>query len=392
MPTITTLSTTLAYNQWVEPKAIQCGTKMYYTGIKSSNGYPYVKMMDSSYNISTALLENGLEVDDHNAPAVLARPGKKVLAAWARHNASAVMNFHMADEGTVNFVDQGNLGYGSNITYAQFLDYGNNVWLFCRNGSGRWGFKKSTGWPTSAASWGSEVNFLQFTNGNPYPIFRESSTPGIWHVAIAPNPDNPTSYLKYGTINLSNGDISSGGSVIGNLSGTNLPLDENDFEELDPTNRSDQHIRLWDVTDLHDKVIICYDKWEEDSTTGNEGRLMFAVGEPTAWEHKDIWVGQGQVFYDPDGSHYSGGMAFGRNGGDDLFVAYESDNTWYLVHHVVDTNFNLNSGTVLHSSPNSTAKIIRPVAVQGRDAVMAMQVSQYTSYQNLTSSTFLVDL
>lgn len=385
----TTLSSTLSYNQWIMPLAMKCGDYTYFTGVKSTNGDWYVQRQDSSGNILSKNLEAGSEDDDHNAPCVLARPSKDIHVFFARHNASQIVNHYKGAPNSTpaNFTDEGNIYFPSNVTYAQALDYQDDIYLMCRSGGGKWQFRKSDDW---GDTWGSAQEFIDFGT-NPYPIFREVST-GVYQFAIAPNPVASYPYLAYGEVDLSTGNITSGGSTIGNLDGTNLPLELSDFEQIpDVTNRNDQHIRLWDVGKFNGKNVIVYSKWEQDGGE-NESRLMFAIQDDTDdWRKVDIEIGMGQVIYSPTSSHYEGGAAFDRNGNNYLFVAWESAGTWKLKKHTIATDFSVGSGAELESESDSTAKLIRPVPVVGRNTLMYMRATAYTHYSNYSSGTRLTD-
>lgn len=142
-----TLSSTLSYNQWIMPLAMQQGTNTYFAGVRSSDGDWYVQRQDSGGTITSQKIEEGIEDDDHNAPCILARPSKDIHVFFARHNASTVVNHFRASAGAAPsaFYDDGNINFASNVTYAQALDYNDDIYIFTRNGSEKWGFNCNIG-------------------------------------------------------------------------------------------------------------------------------------------------------------------------------------------------------------------------------------------------------
>lgn len=166
--------------------------------------------------------------DDHNNPSIILEAGKVPLVFAAQHDAeqgvwlSRGTAVHSAGASLPTFEAPTLIPMSGNTTYSQVITYGNKLYLFSRtNAATRWSVAISTDWgATWAASQQLLSNAIQF-----YGPFRRRGDTIRFAASTHPvNGGSSDQNIYYGEIDIPTGNVSAGGSVLGNLDGTNLPI------------------------------------------------------------------------------------------------------------------------------------------------------------------------
>lgn len=359
------------YSWWTRPIAIQAPTNMYFTAIANNGKWRAFQNSSTTY----VDLDDCPEVDDHDAPSILVRSSKDKFAFATRHNKSGVVNKFKATGGLSTFADNGNLTHSAGtVTYSQAIDYDDKICVFSRVGWQSWRFFRTTNW---GSSWSESRQLLDFTNhtGQVYMLTTPTSTEGVYHFAAYGHPVG-SNYrgMVYGRISMVSGNVANAGGTIANLDGTDLPLQVEDFDDIEPTTGTER-ARLFDVGEAHGNPVILYAKWD-DTEEVEAGYWMAYRDSEDAWHHVDLEIPCGDPFYSP--SRYYGGMSIDKNGNNKLYISREDSGTWYIESYPINSNMTLGSATSIDS--DSTYPLVRPFAVEGGDDVIYQKLTTYTDY------------
>lgn len=358
---------------WSGPFFLQAPTHLYYTAM--TNAKIWRTFQDSSS--TTNDLATAPELDDHNAPAILARPNKARHAFYTRHAKSYTVNHAKATSG-ISFVDQGNISHPDTegfVSYVRAVDYNDNIAIFSRCGGKTWRFRVSTDW---GENWAGSKRLLHMDNttGQKYMILSPSSTAGVYHLAAYGHPvSSDWRGMVYGTVNVNTGDVSNTSGVIANLDGTNLPLDEDSFDDIVPTTGTEV-ARLFDVGEAHGKPVILYAKWDDANSVA--AAYYYAYRDSGTWYHVATGVACGAMFQ--SGPRYYAGMSINKNGANKLAIAREASGTSYVDVYPINSDMTLGSATTVDS--NASYKLVRPYFVEDSDDLVWQELRDYTSFSS----------
>ena len=372
---------------WTHPQAIHDGTNLYFTATTNSMLWRVFQNSSSTF----ALLDTGTEQDDHNAPSILARPGKDVLAFYTRHGKSNIVNWASWDRTgsfASNWTDEGNLTFSNYVTYSQLLDFEDKIFLMCRSETGKWKYRTTLNWGTS---WSSLHTFFDNSGVNIYLLFTPSETEeNVWHVAGAKNPASSTEhYIIYAKINVETNKVYNFAGEIGDIYTLDgIPFSKTDFDDIEAVSGTTAKIRLLDVGDKHGKTVIYYARWGDVTS-----QYYQAVQETDgSWTHSALGINTGALFTtaQDQAKHYIGGVALDRNNNNILYVSREASGTWYIDKHTVNSDMTLSSATNITS--HATKKLIRPYAVRGHSSMIYQECQSYTDYNDFTIHYYKEDL
>jgi hypothetical protein len=324
----------LAWCWWTQPRATRIGDRLFLGGIASDGG-----VFAAAYDVRSGRTERTvlarLEADDHNNPAVVAVPGKPLLAFYSRHDADDALRFRVSTraEDVSGWGDERRLGFGGVTTYAQAHAVGDEVSLFTRVDDTRWGYARSDDW---GETWHEPRDFLALeTDQETYMPTALLPDGRSVRVAVAGHPKNyeqrPWHQIRACVVDLVTGAVTlpSGRAVPANVrDGSGLPLRGADLELVyeAPAGRT---LNLFDVGDGARFEIAFVSKVEGDHAT-EDARYHVARAADGAWQVDDV-VAAGTVFGYIHAGFYAGGIAFPHaTPGGRAFVSREDGGVWLL--------------------------------------------------------------
>lgn len=321
--------------------------------------------------------------DDHNNPAFLAVDGKPLLAAYNFHNQDNFLRVRRSLE-NIDFDDPewfGGLGDevklspGGKTSYAEIrhLPGTDIVYVFFRLRTSRhwWAAMRST-------DWGQTWARVLLVNGGaqttsfymPSRMLDDGETMAF---ACASHPQyNVNNDIYYGQVNLSSGDITAGGSVVGNLySGAGVAYTA--LEKVTPSvDASTQGVWVYDVSE--DAVTYC------QFTRSSPSDCMYRYGHKSGgtWTTHPI-VAAGEPFQ-PSTNFYFPGAQIGPNG--EVGLTRRDGSTWRTEVYTTADGGSSWAVNELRSAANLNA---RPWFVENGASGSTLMVGDYSVYSTYLS-------
>jgi hypothetical protein len=322
----------VAWCWWTQPRATRLGDTLYLGGI-ASNGDVFAAAHHLHDGSTDRFVLAQLEPDDHNNPALVAVPGKRLLAFYSRHDADDVLRRRVSDraEDVSAWGAERELRFGGITTYAQAHAYGDEVYIFTRVGDTSWGCAFSPDW---GDTWSEPREFLALPTDQetymPTALLPDGRT---LRVAIAGHPkeydQQPWHEIRVAVVDLATGAVTSGGRELANLrSGAGLPVGGEQLELVyeAPPGRT---LNLFDASDGPEFEVAFATKVAGDTST-EDAQYHVASRRNGSW-HVDDVAAAGSTFGYIDAGFYVGGIAFphGTPGGR-AYVSRERDGVWHL--------------------------------------------------------------
>jgi hypothetical protein len=372
----------LAWCWWTRPRATRLGDRLYLGGITSDGG-----VFAASHHLSDGTSERfvlaQLEPDDHNNPAVLASPGKPLLAFYARHDADDVLRFRVGErpEDVRAWEPERQLDFGAITTYAQAHAVGDEVHLFTRVGDTAWGYAWSPDW---GRSWSKPVEFVALETDQetymPTALLPDGRT---LRVAIAGHPKDyerrPWHRIGAAVVDLETGTVTppSGRGELANLrTGDGLPLRGAELEQVCEA-ESGRTLNVFDVgrRDVFE-IAFASKSAGDDSTT--DARYEVAALRGGTWRVEEV-TAAGSIFGYIHAGFYVGGMAFSEERAGTVFASREAGGLWHLERWQRDEDGRWTSRAVFAPSAE---RVVRPWPVRNPDddlEVVALLLERYDS-------------
>ena len=324
----------LAWCWWTRPRATRIGDLLYLGGI-SVDGGVFAATWSLRDGMARKAVLARLESDDHNNPALVAEPGKPLLAFYSRHDADDALRYRIGvrPEDISEWGDERELRFAGITTYAQAHVHGNEVHLFTRVADTKWGYASSPDW---ARTWTGPVDFLSLETDQetymPTALLPDGRT---LRVAVAGHPKNyerlPWHEIRACVVDLVTGDVTlpSSGAGIANLrTGFGLPLRGAELELVHraPDGRT---LNLFDVSD-GDRFEVAFTSKRAGDDSTLDARYHVAHTRDGRWDIEEV-VAAGGIFGYIHAGFYVGGMAFphGTNGGS-VYLSREERGVWHL--------------------------------------------------------------
>lgn len=370
---------------WNTPRAVTLEGTVYSGGV-DANGHIVVQSSSDTFDRVELL---GAEKDDHNTPALLVPPDRPPLVAYARHGQDSFLRVRVGNTigDLTSLGAETALPTSGPVTYAQLWQSDATVYLTTRTGqfdtADPWVFFKSNDY---GDTWGAETALIDRTNltGGYIGTVQVGSTV---RVAIGKHPTQLDNRVWYCEINVDTGAISipSDGSVIGNLDGTNLPLDPTIDCDLIYT-APDTGLRLLGMSsrsDANGGPAIGVVTWNDDTAADNIYRYIDYDGG--AWTATGVCEAGSVIGQEPE-DHYHAGVEFPWDtAGDELLVAREAAGTWYLERWTLSGS----TWTKVDTYRASSNTLARPFPSYGGGGFVYCEVEEYPAFTDYVGADVL---
>jgi hypothetical protein len=373
---------------WNDMIAYKQGDHHYITGVQygaSNTGNWRVHQTDGT-TTTTAYLYAMPENDDHNNPTLAMQANHDTISFFQRHGLSSQINYKFAPEGTVSFgATKYNVDFSTTITYSQPVFSGDTIYLFTRSPSYVWAFRKSPDW---AATWEEELQFVDAGSGNKiYCNFKQSDVDSDkYHVSIYGHPNESSlTDIYYCSFDITTGDISNSGGVIGNLDGTGLPLSLSSLDVAwTPTGVTNPRVRMLDVADKQGEIVISYAKWSDTDTSNPNYLYAHSADNGATWTQQYVATSGGR-FAETLARQYVGGSSFDRNGRNEFYISRKESTTWRIEKWLINSDLTCTKDS---TRDTSSLPLVRPVCPVGGDGVFYINFTDYTSYTVFMGKTY----
>ncbi|MBO3749266.1 BNR-4 repeat-containing protein [Streptosporangiaceae bacterium NEAU-GS5] len=366
---------------WTRPRAVRIGNQVFF-GALDSTGRIYAATWDLETRRADRTILAAYEADDHNNPAIVAVPGRPLVAFYSRHDCGDTLQFRVSRKATDigRWHPPQDLKFGGETSYAQVHPRGAELHLFTRVDEIGWGYRRSGDW---AATWDEPVPFLVFdTDQQVYLATTMLADGRTVRMAVS---GHPKEYLP-GALHdvwvcqadLETGEVSlpGDGAVIGNLRDRRtLPISQDQLEVAyrTPPGRT---VNLFDVSDGPDFEVSFVSKVKGDDATV-DARYHVGTATDGGWRTEDVAPAGSTFGYIPAG-FYAGGTAFPhRSPGGRVYLTREEGGVWHFERRERTASGLWEAHPLLPPGP---VRIARPWAVTdpaGGLDVVALAVERY---------------
>jgi BNR repeat-containing family member len=324
----------MAWCWWTRPRATRIDHTLY-LGAVDSAGCIVAATWDLVRRVSDRTRMARFEADDHNNPALVAAPGRPLVAFYSRHAEDDAVRYRVSRRPTdiSEWTEEKVLRFGGPTTYAEVHPLGSELHLFTRVDETGWSYRRSPDW---ASTWEEPRPFLSFqTDQQVYMATALLPDGRTVRVAVSGHPK------EYGTkplhdiwvclVDLASGAVTnpSDPTALANLrTGDGLPLNHDRLELAyrTPGNRT---VNLFDVGDAPAFEVAFVSKLKGDADTV-DARYHTVTAHRDGWLVEDIVDAGGTFGYIPAG-FYVGGMAFpSRTPGGRVYLSREAGGVWHL--------------------------------------------------------------
>lgn len=228
-----------AWSWWTRPRAVSVGGVVY-IGSTTRDGSVIVEEWTDDETVRKRHTISALEgeQDDHNNPALFLAEGQVPIVMYARHDKEKQLRYRRGTTPFVAGADLGEFDAEQTISTATGFSPGNCTYviahvhdgtIYAWTRAGEWGFTRST-------DWGQTWSTPQAVFDSPFSLYMAARQVGdTLRVALTQHPKNsspPDQAVYYAEVDLNTGSITANGSPLGNLDGTNLPIDFDDCDEV----------------------------------------------------------------------------------------------------------------------------------------------------------------
>lgn len=369
-----------AWCWWTQPRATRIGQTIFVGGITSRGGV-FAAAHDLVDSTTRRHLLATIEPDDHNNPAIVAEPGKPLLAFYCGHDADDMVRWRVSvrAEDVTAWETERSLCFGAVTTYAQAHAVADEIHLFTRTGDTAWAYAMSPDW---AESWSQPVQFIALDTDQetymPTALLDDGQT---LRVAIAGHPKNrerrPWHRIAAAVVDLRTGSVSlpNDDRELANLrTGAGLPLTGDQLEHVCDAGPG-RTLNLFDVSSGGVFEVAFASKAEGDDVT-EDARYHVAALRSSTWEVDEV-VPAGDIFGYIHAGFYVGGIAFPHFESGVCYVSRERDGTWHLERWRRQPDGSWSARPIFEPSP---VRIVRPWPVRNPSpdvGVVALRLERY---------------
>jgi len=379
-----TIATNGVWSWFMDPRAIYFNNKTYFGTIESDgdvviNSYDHItKELGTPFTLHAAM-----EVDDHDAPAILIRNSdKRVLLFYAKHTSTPMyVRISTNPEDVTAFGSETNLASSigkSEFSYSQPIqligETNEPIYLFSRDhtggGANRWFYSKST---NGGSTWGAAVDvYTTPTNRSGYFKAIRNGTDRIDFFVSDGHPlyDTATSVYHF---------YYQGGSYYktdGTLISASLPLTPSDITQIYDGSTNESWI--WDLAIGPDgNPVVVFAVFVGGSS---DHRYYYGRWNGSSWVTGQIATAGGGL-YSPE-VYYSGGVSLDHEDPSIVWASRYVGSQWEIYRYKTYDHGATWASVAITSA--STVKNIRPIPVynHGPEIAMLWLKGTYTTYTN----------
>ena len=375
LPTVRTITSAPAggWTQAPHPVATESGGVTFFGYARGDNGDICARSYTAATDTTSAefVLHAALEVDTHDAPAVLVRSSdQRLVAVYTKHDSEN----HIYQRISTNPADtsawaaETQIHPGSTtVTYPTLLEFGGSLWLFYRDEqdgatTGVLCYVRST---DNGATWGGQVALYKYASHQAYWVIRAGAT-RVDFLVNDGHPVSETPALYH---------FSYDGSTWRKSDGTDLgftgaaPLTPADITQID--DGSAGPCSPWDIARVGSEVVASYTRFTSYPT---DLRIAYARWNGSTWATHHVVAAGSVAAGDGPGSCLEAGTL------DAIYTASKDTGQWEIARRVTGdagATWTTYALTTSSATPN-----IYPTRVHDWDsgARMIWFTGSYTSY------------
>ena len=390
------------WSWWARPRAVSFGDRTYTvtTDRQTQNVITEYHGTDPRPVAKYIVGASGGPADDHNNGALVLSPGKPPVLFYCRHAdpADPYMKYRVGsrpiEEGMAAQVwsAERTISYAAGPTYpSAHVGPDGTIHLICRDSLTYWTYTKATTWPNTAGTetWSTRRRFLQHTaQCHVASVIRQDGL--AMRLAVGTHPSQGDEIVRYVQFNLSSGSITkSDGTVLGNMDGTNLPLQVTTTLETVATAPADggTHYKwVYDVGDGTNPEIV----WGSFRSADYPGTSKYRYSRLSGgvWSDKVI-VAAGNRFSDSTQPYLGGAQIPRGTPGGVVYTARESSGTWIVEKQTTANNGDTWTPTEL---ARSKSRLARVWPVESRDGTTPLieavgnLITRFTAFTDMQST------
>jgi hypothetical protein len=359
-----------------------------YLGYITSTGDIGVAQYDhDTAELTKQVLMSGFQVDDHNVPAIVVRPDRRVVLFWSGH-ADGNLPIHYRRSAVPEDINAGwepikqvttNTAGRFGWTYptpVQLSAEGNALYLFWRGGDFNPNFSITTG----GDIWTAAKTYITNPGQRPYVKMHSDGVDTIHFAFTQGHPRNvPSSiyYMSYRAGSLYRAD----GTRIGPW-GTPVTPDQAD-KVYDADTSPNPKAWVWDVAaDADGRPVIVYANFPTDT----DHRYRYARWTGTGWLDREL-VAAGTYIDGPSEPNYSGGIYLDHTNPSIVLLSRQMPSGRYEIQRwtTPDKGATWSVEKITNGSADNNVRPIKPVGLRGNGALSALWMAgsypSYTTFQ-----------
>ncbi|MFA6376547.1 MAG: BNR-4 repeat-containing protein [Candidatus Paceibacterota bacterium] len=386
-----------------DPRAINYNgvhNRTYIGSVDRSGNIVITQYDHATKNLSSFVLHERLQIDDHNDPTIYVRPDGRLIAFYTKHATDRNIFYRISDNpedisswGMENtLVDS--VG-GVTYTYPVYLSSEKKLYLFYRRGGynvAKLIVRTST---DQGISWGNETVILDFPNAYPYPKIVGDGVSKIYFGVTGSHPS-----WRNGTKNIyfayyQNGEFfSANKSLVKNWSA--LPLHESDLELVyNATKKGHFPAWMWDIAyDSGGNPYMVFSTYPNTTLLGNgnysppknqSNHYNYARWTGSAWKVYDVTNEAGPYLYESQ-YQYLGGIELDKSNPSIVYLSRKLDNRELERWTTIDGGFTWVFEPITLRSGRDNLRPVVPFGNSSDDARVVWMSGSYYSMSNYKTS------
>lgn len=382
------------WSWWTRPRAVHHRGRTYAvaTGPNTDNTISVFPGASRTPN-KVVVGESGGEIDDHNNGALVIEPGKPPILLYTRHGTETKLKWRRGplpieqdpDLTALASASEQTLTAAGGVSYASAHVHNGKIYVLFRDAASDWRWSLTT-----STDWGATFSTPARAFAHGYQFYTASQLRGNrLRVATSSHPVNlspPDQRVYYCEIDLDTGDVElSDGTVLGNLDGTNLPIQ---IDTLDVVGEPPAGHSTWayDVSDAPEPEVV----WSsfDPANLAATSTYHYSRRSGGVWAQRPI-VAAGNKFTESNSEPYLGGVQMPTDSpGGVVYVSREDGGVWFVERRETADQGETWVRTVLDAS---TARLVRAWPVESRGGtsvheVIANQITRFVSFNNMEST------
>ncbi len=359
---IDTLNIDGAWCWFNDPRAI------YYEGTKKQTYFGWINssgdIVVASYNHQTGVytehtLYEGLEIDDHDNPAIFIRKDGRLVVYFSKHTTAPAHRFISTNpEDITSWGDD--YRFGENVTYPYPFQVDDQIYIFYRG----------LNWhPTliisddNGETLGEPQQFIAGGGARPYARYCQDSNGTIHAVFTTAHPRQDSKNMIYYAAFKDGKFYKADGTLIKSYTGTStaLNIDNDDMDTVYAATNGKGWI--WDITvDKNNHPVMVYASFPSDT----DHRYYYARWTGSEWFRTELCAAGGWFPQTPDGSsesepNYSGGIYLDYDDPSIVYLSKEVNGVFEIFKYTTpDEGLTWKEQAITWNSPSDIVNV-RPI-------------------------------